>query len=313
MEEFKLSDEQLASLDQFQKMENPLASTNQESESQTKALIYLLSDQDKRIAQTIHDFLVTTGKPALPYLKEAGAGVDDPAMAQKITKVVESICFSELELSFEHLVHTPEPEMDLEMGAFLIARSAYPELDIQYYQEIINEMAEDIRSHFGKGLTLLEKIRIVNQYLFKEREFKGNTKDYYDPENSYLNRVIDRRLGIPITLSLLYLLIGQRLNLPLYGVGMPGHFIVRLETRQVFIDCFNAGIILTWTDCVKFLKESGTGLKHQQLYKSPNHHILARMLRNLMAIFQKRHEVQQVTHLNQLLKLVEGFGKNRPH
>ena len=292
-------------------MENPLVSPDQVSESQIKALIYLLSDQDKRVAQTIHDRLVTAGRPALPYLKEAG--LDDPAMAQKIAKVVENICFSELELSFESLVRTPESEINLETGAFLIARSAYPELNVQYYQEIINEMAEDIRGRFGKGLTILEKIRIVNQYLFKEREFKGNTKDYYDPENSYLNRVIDRRLGVPITLSLLYLLIGQRVNLPLYGVGMPGHFVVRLEARQIFIDCFSAGTILTWADCVKFLKESGTGIKHHHLYKSPNHHILARMLRNLMAIFQKRQEVQKVTHLHRLLELVEGFGKTSTH
>ena len=104
-------------------------------------------------------------------------------------------------------------------------------------------------------------IGAINQFLFKELGFVGNEKDYYDPQNSYLNRVLDRRTGNPINLSLVYLLLARRLRLPITGIGMPGHFVCRFQstTAEFYVDVFNRGRLLTKGDCVKFLLQSNNG------------------------------------------------------
>ena len=110
-------------------------------------------------------------------------------------------------------------EIDLEAGTFLIARSAYPDLDVPFYARAMDNMVEKVRPRLHAKSSTKERIQSLSEYLFKERGFCGNRDDYDDPENSFLNRVIDRRTGIPITLSVLYLLLGKRLSLPLAGVG----------------------------------------------------------------------------------------------
>ena len=126
-------------------------------------------------------------------------------------------------------------------------------------------------------------------------------------ENSFLNRVIDRRTGIPITLAVLYLLMSQRLSLPVVGIGMPGHFMVRVATSSsfLFVDCFNGGTVLSEKDCERFLKESGLGLSLNFWKETSNNLILARMLRNLVGIYQNQQELKRVDRLNALITILE--------
>src|SRR5882672_12702656 len=145
--------------------------------------------------------------------------------------------------SFEKLLAEKEERIDLARACLLIAGDAYPGLDVERYLGEIERMALRLRSRLPQGYGVEERVVGLNQFLFQELGFWGNTEDYYDPRNSYLNDVIDRKTGIPISLAILYMEVGRRVGLPLEGVSFPGHFLVRLRTRGgvLILDPFTGG------------------------------------------------------------------------
>lgn len=275
-------------------------------ENQIRALIRLLSDEDDRIVRTISGRLIDIGPSAVPLLQEAE--IEQPDMADRIAGVLEEIRGSKLEDELAALAALPDEAMSLETGAFLIARYAYPALDVTRYREQLDTMAGEVRARIGHRASGEEAVNALNRYLFTEQGFKGNTKNYYEVENSYLNCVMDRRVGIPISLSAVYLLIGQRLALSLFGIGMPGHFLVRYESDRykIFIDCFNGGALLTEKNCARFLTEAGYGFDDKYLQKSPVRAILSRMIKNLSAIYSKSGDVGKTARLTKFIEILGG-------
>ncbi len=275
-------------------------------ENQIRALIRLLSDEDDRIVRTISGRLIDIGPSAVPLLQEAE--IEQPEMADRIASVLEEIRGSKLEDELASLAALSDEAMSLEAGAFLIARYAYPTLDVARYHDQLDTMADEVRARIGHRASGEETINSLNRYLFTEQGFKGNTKNYYEVENSYLNCVIDRRTGIPISLSTVYLLIGQRLALPLFGIGMPGHFLVKYESDRykIFVDCFNGGALLTEKNCARFLTEAGYGFDDKYLQKSPVRAILSRMIKNLLAIYAKSGDGGKTARLTTFIEILGG-------
>ncbi|MCH7567769.1 MAG: transglutaminase family protein, partial [Nitrospirae bacterium] len=171
----------------------------------------------------------------------------------------------------------------------------------------LDEMANEVRNRLGHRVSGEESVKALGRYLFTEQEFRGNTKNYYDADNSYLNRVLDRRLGIPISLSIMYLLIARRLGLPMYGVGMPGHFLVGFDSDRykVYVDCFNAGALLSQRDCVRFLMQAGYGYEDKYLRRSSNRAVLTRAVKNLLAIYNKTGDTVRGGRLNRFIEILE--------
>ena len=276
------------------------------SENQIRALIRLLSDEDDRIVRTISGRLIDIGPSAVPLLQEAE--IEQPEMADRIASVLEEIRGSKLEDELASLAALSDEAMSLEAGAFLIARYAYPTLDVARYHEQLDTMADEVRARIGHRASGEEAVNSLNRYLFTEQGFKGNTKNYYEVENSYLNCVMDRRVGIPISLSAVYLLIGQRLALPLFGIGMPGHFLVKYESDRykIFVDCFNGGALLTEKNCARFLTEAGYGFDDKYLQKSPVRAILSRMIKNLLAIYSKSGDGGKTARMTTFIEILGG-------
>ena len=276
------------------------------SENQIRALIRLLSDEDDRIVRTISGRLIEIGPSAVPLLQEAE--IEQPEMAHRIASVLDEIRGSKLEDELAILTSRSDEAMCLEAGAFLIARHAYPTLDVARYREQLDTMADEVRACIGYRASGEEAVNALTRYLFTEQGFKGNTKNYYEVENSYLNCVMDRRVGIPISLSAVYLLIGRRLALPLFGIGMPGHFLVKYESDRykIFIDCFNGGALLTEKNCARFLTEAGYGFDDKYLQKSPVRAILSRMIKNLLAIYSKSGDVGRAERLTNFIEILGG-------
>ncbi len=198
--------------------------------------------------------------------------------------------YQEWRRCFERSVEPPEGEVDLARAALLVATDEYPELDLDKYLARLDAMAEHVRPHLPADRNPRGSIQVLNRYLFGELGFDGNRENYYDPRNSYLNDVLERRLGLPITLSIVYLAVGRRLGLPLYGVGLPGHFIVKWEDAgtQVLIDPFNRGDILDWARVEERVRDTF----HPQARFDPEwletvdaKYILIRLLNNLKMIF----------------------------
>ena len=140
----------------------------------------------------------------------------------------------------------PEEEIELDWAALVLAVTEYPELDIAQETAALDSLAAGVARRLGDLRDPLFCVNTLSEYLFDELGFRGNQDEYYDPRNSYLNEVLIRRLGIPITLALVYIETGRRLGVPLLGVGMPGHFMVRhRDVEDLFVDPFHGGILLT--------------------------------------------------------------------
>ena len=182
------------------------------------------------------------------------------------------------------LIQQPEERIDLAEAALLIAAGEYPDLDRGKYIRRLDTMAETVRQRIGSTADPRQIIAEINLYLFQEEGFSGNSEDYYDPRNSFLNEVLERKTGIPITLSTVYLEIAWRLKFPLFGVGMPGHFLVKHPHCKTLIDPFAKGRILTEEDCWEQMKQllgKSVPVHKSYLEGVSKRHIVTRMLNNL--------------------------------
>jgi regulator of sirC expression with transglutaminase-like and TPR domain len=202
---------------------------------------------------------------------------------------------------FAELVSRPPGEVPLDQVALLIAAHAYPALDIDRQQRRLDLLADRCPQPTLESLMA---------YLFVDLGFAGNRRDYYDPRNSYLNDVLDRRTGIPISLAVLAIEVGRRLGIPLLGVGMPGHFLLR-DTRDddVFVDPFGRGRILDRQGCeAAFHSCHGERAEFEARFLDPvdTHAIVARLLANLRATFASRGDRTALTWALRLRTLVPG-------
>lgn len=198
---------------------------------------------------------------------------------------------------FDRMVGVPDEEIDLARAALLIAATEYPGLSTERELFRIDEIAEGIAPRMDDD-TPLYQLNTLSEYLFDELKFAGNHTNYHDPRNSFLNDVIERRVGIPITLSLLYIEVGKRLGVPLLGIGMPGHFIVRhRDESDVFVDPFHGGILLSEDECAERVKQVTQGaIAWDRSYLQPvrSREFIARMLRNLKVVYLQRRNYERV-------------------
>jgi regulator of sirC expression with transglutaminase-like and TPR domain len=190
---------------------------------------------------------------------------------------------------FVRLVESPDNEIDLARAALLIAATEYPELDIEHQLGLLDSLAAAASRRVGVDRSPLSCVNTLSEYLFDEVGFRGNQENYHDPRNSFLNEVLSRRLGIPITLSLVCIEVGKRLDIPLIGIGMPGHFLIRHRNAEdLFIDPFYGGVLLSEEECAQRLWEiTRNSLHWNPRFLSPvrNREFIARMLRNLKGIY----------------------------
>jgi regulator of sirC expression with transglutaminase-like and TPR domain len=210
---------------------------------------------------------------------------------------------------FRQAVERPEANIDLGRAALTIALADYPDLDIAGYLRRIDALAVAVSQRAGADTDVYRAIAALNYVLFKEQGFRGNRDDYYDPKNSFLNEVIERKRGLPITLSILYMEVGQRIGLAIDGVGFPGHFLVKTRAAgdEIVIDPFNAGDVKSFEELQALLDQiyGGRVRFHRDLLAAlPKKQILKRMLGNLKAIYGRRDElVKMAAVLDRLIIL----------
>ena len=194
---------------------------------------------------------------------------------------------------WERIAAAPDEKINLAEAALLIAAEEYRDLDVEAYLERLDDMGAALRRRLRQDISTTESILALNRYLFEELGFTGNAAEYYDPRNSFLNEVLDRKVGIPITLSVVYIEVGRRVGLPLHGVSFPGHFLVKCTVRDgaIVLDPYAKGVSLGLDDLVQRLKAWRDGLDPDPdmvknvLAAASNKDILVRMLRNLKGIY----------------------------
>jgi regulator of sirC expression with transglutaminase-like and TPR domain len=196
-------------------------------------------------------------------------------------------------------------EIDVPTAALYIAQVEYPDLEIERYQQALTDMAVAVAQRLPAIQYPLKTIQNVNRYLYDELGFHGNELDYYNPCNSLLNDVIDRRTGIPITLAVIYLEIAKQIGFPMVGIGMPGHFLIRpnFEGAGIFVDVFNRGEILFVEDCrqklMQIYQQDIPFVPPEILQPVTNRQILLRILNNLQATYLNRPDFDRASTIKQ--------------
>jgi regulator of sirC expression with transglutaminase-like and TPR domain len=214
---------------------------------------------------------------------------------------------------FTQLVSNHENDFDLAEAALLIAQEEQPELDVTAYLGRLDTLAATIRARLPEASDPASIIAQLNNVLFQEEKLSGNAADYYDPRNSFLNEVLDRKIGIPITLSVIYMEVGRRLGLLLVGVGFPGHFLVKYigADGEVVLDPFHGGDTLTQEQLAQKLREMYgennpfVGQISRLLTPASKREILIRMLRNLKGVYLQQNDFARAIQAIDRILLVD--------
>jgi regulator of sirC expression with transglutaminase-like and TPR domain len=211
---------------------------------------------------------------------------------------------------FYQEIRQPHKQIDLAKAALFLAQEEYPALELGYYLNLLDQMALDVQDRLPSSRYPLRIIQTINQYLFEELQFHGNAEEYYDPRNSYLNQVMDRHMGIPITLSLIYLEIAKRIDFPMVGIGMPGHFLIRpaIGDMQIFVDPFNQGEVLFAEDCQERLAQlfgEPIELRPEFLEAVDARYFLLRILTNLKATYLQRGDLSRLLAVIERILLID--------
>ena len=208
------------------------------------------------------------------------------------------MAFLQARQSFHQEINQPDEQIDLAKAALYIAQEEYPDLDPGEYLNALDTMAAELQDQLPTQQYPLRIIQTINRYLYDDLGFTGNVTDYYNPNNSFLNEVIERRIGIPITLALVYLEIAKRVDFPMVGVGMPGHFLIRpnFPEMEIFVDAFNRGEVMFPQDCHERLTQiygQPVPFQPEFLESVSNRHFLMRMLTNLKFIYLQQEELEK--------------------
>ncbi len=212
----------------------------------------------------------------------------------------------------QRLLETREEDFDLAEAALLMAAEEYPDVDVAAYLARLDALSDSVRNRLPDSASAQVKLAALNEVLFTEERFAGNTDEYYDPRNSFLNEVLDRRLGIPITLSIVYLTVGRRAGLALEGVSFPGHFLVKIaiDDGVIVLDPYSRGVSLSEDELIGLLQRVAGQVERtpvslvQLLATAGKKDILARMLRNLKAIYLRQNDWPKALSAVQRIMLV---------
>jgi regulator of sirC expression with transglutaminase-like and TPR domain len=245
-----------------------------------EALLGLLDDPNPSVRGALQAYFLALGPTAAALLKEAAAG-PNRILAWHARRYLEELRFTDPVAEFRDFIRAQH--YDLEAGSLLLSRTVNPQADTEASSALLDEMATRCRELIVEPGTTREKCRVINRVLFHESGFRGNVEDYTDPNNSFLDQVLARRRGIPVSLSIVYLLVARRLGVTLEPVGLPGHFVVGcfLTGEPFFIDPFEGGTMLTGTEVSASLRARNLHVTESELIPTPVREVLCRTCRNL--------------------------------
>jgi regulator of sirC expression with transglutaminase-like and TPR domain len=256
-----------------------------------RSLFSLLDDPDPRVAEAVTERIRKRGEDVIPLLLHFMESTSEPLARDRAESITSEFTTARLTREFEVInrrLERNDPSA-FEDGVLLIAKFGNPMLDVAEIRSDLDDFAETLRYRTAGLSSALEVLDEVNHFFFEDLRFRGNHAKFLDPANSYIDKVIERRMGIPISLAAVYLLVAKsRLGLPFSGASAPGHFLIRydgLRSEPLFIDAFNGGILLRERDIKHYL--DGSGLPFHKQFLDPTHprQILLRMVRNLIIAF----------------------------
>lgn len=278
------------------------------SKTEIESLVNLLDDPDPYVHSQVRNRLFELGEQAVPLLDQQKSQAKDDSERELINEIIQYITYGNLEEDFLDVLGEGIDDLkQLEKAVFILSRFDNPTLREEEYMKKLDQFAGMVANRIQYEPDESRRMRRLMEFVFEELNFTGSTVDYYNPDNSYLNRVIDRRQGLPISLGLIVLFLARRLEMPFYGVNMPIHFMLRFkgEKEEVLIDPFDKGKVVSYNQCYFFLKQNGVEPKSKHFEAAGETEILARCIRNLIQSYAKLNADRKVEGLKKLLGTVE--------
>lgn len=270
-------------------------------ESELKALVSLLDDEDKQISSHVEEKILSLGKQAIPFLEQEWESNLNPAVQGRIEELIHTLQY---ELLKERLRDWyVSKDHDLLTGMWIIATFQYPDLELEKLRQELEQIYYDTWLEFRPDLYAFDQIKVINSVLFNKLKFGANTKNFHSPGNSMINVVLESRKGNPITLCVIYLLVAQKLKLPVRGVNLPNLFIITYkdDNHQFYINAFNRGLIFSKQDIENYINELHLVPQKSFFEACDSVEIVRRVLRNLVMSFEKMGEHAKAEEVKLLL------------
>lgn len=283
-----------------------------------EALVKLIDDPDENVFGHVKDQLLKCGVEAIPYLEHSWEFDYYGLIFQtRVEQIIQEIQFEETKNQLTNWVNSYEK--DLLEGAIIVSRFQYPNLDDQNIRSTIQAIRRDIWLEINDNQTSFEQIKIFNKVFFGHYQFQGDAKNFHSPVNSYINTVLESKKGNPLSLCLIYSVIAQSLDLPVYGVNLPNHFVLAcmdsnhsnyLINQQneygvlFYINAFSRGSIFDVNEIKDFLSKYDLPANREYFEPCSNSAVIKRMLTNLIASFQQIGNAEKVDQLKQLRSIL---------
>ncbi|MDG2464923.1 MAG: transglutaminase-like domain-containing protein [Crocinitomicaceae bacterium] len=284
-----------------------------------QALVRLVEDPDEVIYTHVRDQLLNYGPEAIPFLEISWEEEDWGLLFQsRIETIIQDIQVRDISNGLRSWANSEEK--DLLTGAIAIARYQYPYLDEQKVRKDLQKITQDVWLEISQKNTALEKVRIMNKIFFGTHKFRGNSKDFHAPANSCINTVLENRKGNPLSLSLIYSIIAQNIEMPIYGVNLPNHFILAyMDEHRIkhengtakshgvlfYINPFSKGSLFDEDEIDEFITSLNLPTDREFYEPCSNSSVLRRMLTNLIAAFKEAGAADKVQELTELREILE--------
>ncbi|MBN8578634.1 MAG: transglutaminase family protein [Cytophagales bacterium] len=271
------------------------------TENELKALVSLLDDEDKQIADHVQEKILSLGTQAIPFLEKEWESNLNPDVQGRIEELIHTLQY---ELVKERLLAWYRgPNPDLLMGMWIVATYQYPDIELDKLRQEIEQVYQEVWLEFNPELHALDQVKILNSVIFNKLRFGANTKNFHSPGNSMINIVLETRKGNPITLCVIYMLVAQKLKMPIQGVNLPNLFILTYkdDAQQFYINAFNRGLIFSRQDIENYIHELHLVPQQSFFEACTNIEIVRRALRNLIMSFEKMGEHAKAEEVKLLL------------
>lgn len=288
------------------------AMKNQKALGQISYLIQLLTDRDEFVREKVRLQLTELGEDALPFLEMAIRG-EDVALRVQAQGVINAIFPKKLREKFRELAQKGlGRDVDLEAGMLLLMKFGYPDSDPEACRKKLDSLAYKLEQNLAPDADPSETVLALGHLLFQQEKFRGNQKDYLNPDNSFLNKVLENKTGLPIVLSALCVLVAGRLGLPIVGVGLPGHYIAKynLPKNAIYFDPFHQGRLLTRANCIQIVEQFGQPFEEHFLSQATHRETLIRMMNNLVQVYRGSNELEKAETLSGYIKILLNPSKN---
>ncbi|WGQ08136.1 transglutaminase-like domain-containing protein [Pedobacter gandavensis] len=284
-----------------------------ENSKEISALVKLLDDPDPEIFEHIEKRLLEYGEEVVHFLENAWEESLDTVLQERIENVVHKIQFNSVKQDLN--LWYQSGAFDLLQGALVVNRYQYPDLDEEKIKFQMEEIKREIWIGLQYEMSSIEKIKLINHVFYNVYGFSGNTKNHHDPQNSYINQVLDSKKGNQISLAIIYSTIAQKLDIPVYGVNLPQHFILGYidESKReghefgvlFYINAFNKGAIFGKHDVDQFLRQLGLDPMPGFYAPCSNVEIIRRILRNLISSYENLGSADKVAELKELQDILD--------